>query len=248
MDLKFYYHTSSFWVKEFLAVTIIITTIILKNNITPLIVKIRFFSIVFFLSLYVLGSGNVIEAFWIGFTLKKNEEQDLDDSIIQLSRNMGCTFSTYFTVQGFHSAFVFRGKQLVIGESVRKLLLQNELNAILAHEFSHETREKVHDKILIMGLGLTFVFYSLFFLRLPFFLSGTVMLACLYLIMSIFLWYRECDCDENAIKYVLVDDFANGLTKVYEGKFNAFSFFHPSPKFRINRLKTRAQFGDTKSY
>lgn len=55
-----------------------------------------------------------------------------------------------------------------------------------------------------------------------------------------FFWYVELDCDANAVKFVSINDFASALTKVYKDKFNAFSFTHPSPNYRINRLKTNA--------
>jgi len=53
-------------------------------------------------------------------------------------------------------------------------------------------------------------------------------------------WEVECDCDENAVKYVPIDDLVSAIFKIYEERLDNYSFRHPSPNYRFKRLKSRA--------
>ena len=238
MDLASFYYNINYWVKQSLSVIIIVSTILLLNNPTIFIQKLWIGSSVPFILLLIAGLGGQLVVWRVALTVKKKEERDLDDNTLQLAQAMGSSISTYFLGKDLSTAFLFGGKKLIIGENVRKMLSENELLAVLAHEFSHDTRKGFHNQIFLFGFALTFVVVFLFSSMLPLRMALVVMLACFYLILRMFFWYPECDCDANAVKYVPIDDFTLALTKIYEGKFDVFSFEHPSPNYRIQRLKT----------
>ena len=238
MDLKLYYHKYNYWVKQFLAAMIIAFTFLLIDNPTILIRKLWIVSSVPFILLQIAGLSGQLSIWRIVLTLKKNEELDLDDNLLQLAQDMGSNISTYFLGKDLSTALLVGGRRLIIGENVRKILSENELQAIMAHEFSHDTRKGLHNKVHIIGTGFTIIPVLYFTPKLPQLMGLVVMIACLYLLMSIFFWYVECDCDANAVKFVSINDFASALTKVYGGKYDSFSFQHPSPNCRITRLKT----------
>ena len=239
-DLARAYHQSNFWIKQFLSVMIIVFSILLISNPSILIQRLWNASAVPFILLLIAGLGGQLGVWRVALTVKKNEERDLDDNALQLAQVMGSSISTYYFGKNLDTAFLWRGKKLVIGENVRNMLSENELLAVLAHEFSHDTRKGIHNQIFLFGLTFTSVVVFLFGVMLPLWRTRVVMLACCYLILRMFYWYPECDCDSNAVKYVPIDDFTSALTKIYEGKFIAFSFEHPSPNYRIKRLETNA--------
>jgi len=241
MDLALVSHQINYWVKQFLAGMIIVSTILLINNPSILIQKLWIGLSVPFILLHIAGLSGQLSIWRNIFTLNKNEELDLDDNLLHLAQDMGSSISTYFLGKDLSTAFLVGGRKLIIGENVGKMLSENEVLAILAHEFSHDTRKGLHNKAHIFGFGVTLIPVLYFALSVPRLMGLVVMIACFYLLMSIFFWYVECDCDANAVKFVPINDFASALTKVYKDKFNAFSFTHPSPNYRINRLKTSAR-------
>ena len=96
MDLALVSHQINYWVKQFLAVMIIVSTILLINNPSILIQKLWIGLSVPFILLHIAGLSGQLSIWRNIFTLNKNEELDLDDILLQLAQDMGSSISTYF--------------------------------------------------------------------------------------------------------------------------------------------------------
>ena len=118
MDLKYYYHKYNYWVKQFLAVMIIIFTFLLISNPTILILKLWIVSFVPFILLQIAGLSGQLSIWRIALTLKKTDERDLDDILLQLAQDMGSSISTYFLGKDLSTAFLLRAR---LDENCRNL-------------------------------------------------------------------------------------------------------------------------------
>lgn len=186
LDLALAYHQINYWVKQLLAAMIIVSTILLINNPEIFIQKLWIGLSVPFILLQIAGLSGQLNIWRIALTLKRKEERDLDDNLLQLARDMGSSISTYFLGKDLDTAFLVSGRKLIIGENVRKTQSENELLAIMAHEFSHDTRKGLHNKVHIFGTGVTLIPVLFFSLSVPRLMGLVVMIACFYLLMSIF--------------------------------------------------------------
>jgi hypothetical protein len=241
MDLIFLYHKYSYWVKILLAGIICISTILMKMYSAILIIKIWECSSILFITFLLLGSVDGLRPYWAYFTLTKSEPLTLDDNLLTLAQSMGSSISTFFPAKDFDSVFVFCGSDLVIGENTRKKLSDEELEAALAHEFSHDIRKRKHDRLHILSVILILaIIILLAFAHVSIYRIYLVMFALFYIFESQISWIIECDCDENAVEYVPTDELISAISKIYEGRLNSYSFKHPSPNYRFKRLKSRA--------
>lgn len=240
MDLPFIYHKYSYWVKQLLAGIIVVSTILMINNSATLIHNVLEYSSILFMLLLLLGSVSGLKPYLAYMNLYKSEPRALDDNLLTLAQKMGSTISTYFPAKDYDSAFVFSGTELVIGENVSKKFSKKELEAVLAHEFSHNTRKRKHDRLHFLSLIPLFIIILLLaFAHMSRYRIYIVTLAFFYLIGSRISWEVEYDCDENAVKYVPIDDLVSAISKIYEGHLDNYSFKHPSPNYRFKRLKSR---------
>lgn len=212
------------------------------NNSATLIHNVWECSSILFILLLVFGSVSGLKPYLAYMNLNKSEPRALDDNLLILAQKMGSTISTYFPAKDYDSAFVFCGTELVIGENVSEKFSKEELEAVLAHEFSHNTRKRKHNRLLFLSLiPILLIILLLTFAHVSRYRRYIVTLACFYMIGSRISWEVECDCDENAVKYVPIDDLVSAISKSYEGRLDSYSFKHPSPNYRFRRLKSRAR-------
>ena len=194
-----------------------------------------------FITILLLGSVDGLKPYLAYMTLNKSEPRVLDDNLLTLAQNMGSTISTYFPAKDFDSVFVFNGADLVIGDNAKNRFSDEELEAALAHEFSHNTRKRKHNILHFLSvIPIIVIILLLTFAHVSIYRTYIVALAFFYMFGSQISWEIECDCDENAVKYVPTDDLISVISKVYEGRLDSYSFEHPSPNYRFRRLKFRA--------
>jgi len=262
MNVEEFYHNYSFWVKSLLCLIIVTIPPLIKLDLHML--PESYLNIIETYSSWILGvlflCGAVPKAFDVltyEFLDKKNQE-DLDENFITLAKEMGTDFRTYIPIKkndglvsenrylmralsfipiNENQALVYKNKYLMIGDELKSRLSNNELRAVLAHEFTHKTRSTHHINVYAFGAVILLLLkYIPFLLKLPS-MGVHSIVGSFYLIIPYFLWYRELDCDENAIKYVDIDDLQNALLKIRKGHEYVFSFMHPSVNYRIKNLE-----------
>jgi len=240
MDLLFHYHKHSYWVKQLLAGIIVVSTILIIYNSTTLIHNFLEYSSILFMSLLILGSVSGLKPYLAYMNLNKSEPRTLENNLLSLAKKMGSTISTYYPAKDYNSAFVFCGTELVIGENVSKKFSKEELEAVLAHEFSHDTRKGMHNRLHFLSvISIIVIILLLTFAHVSKYRTYIVTLAFFYIFGSQISWEIEFDCDENAVRYVHIEDLISAISKISEGRLDSYSFKHPSPNYRFRRLKSR---------
>ena len=230
--VQFLYHKYSFWVKYIFSFLFLVQTMSLILNIRQKNELLWNISTLGFTLLMILGSSTLLNTWRIALAINFFPQHPLAVNMMALAQTMGTKFTSYISVRNFEGAFVFQN-DLVLSEFVLSNLTLGEIEAILAHEFSHEIKNKNHNRIFyvwffLYGLYLIFLIINM---ELNIF-SG---FAFLYISAPLF-WYRELDCDSNAINYANKADLISALSRIYEGRLNAFSFYHPSVNYRIKSL------------
>ncbi|MCW4049187.1 MAG: M48 family metalloprotease [Candidatus Bathyarchaeota archaeon] len=234
------YHNYSFWVKSSLSFIIIVDTIALRLNtqVVPFVILQYTWSIsaVLMLILCIIGASPYIGYFKEMSFRKNSKQMVLNPNLIQLAEKMGIECSSFYLVENWNGASMYCDA-LSIGEILKSKLTEQELEAIVAHEFTHKIHEITHLILLFVGCFLSWIIAVLLGLGLPSIMYKVLLLSCVYLFVPQFCWFRELDCDENAIKYADKKDLQSGLIKYGEGRIHKYGFLHPSIAFRIADFK-----------
>ncbi|NQT24920.1 M48 family metalloprotease [candidate division KSB1 bacterium] len=230
--VQFYYHKYSFWVKYLISFLFVVQTMCLILNIKQKNELLWNISSLGFTLLIILGSSNFLNTWRIALAIDFFPRHPLAVNMMTLAQTMGSKFTSYISVRNIKGAFVIQN-DLVISEFILSNLTLGEIEAILAHEYSHEIKNKNHNRIFY----LWFFLYALYLIFLIINMELNIFsgFAFLYISAPLF-WYRELDCDSNAINYTNKADLSSALSRIYEGKLNAFSFYHPSVNYRIKSL------------
>ena len=237
--IKNIYHNYSFWTKCFLSFILIIETFFLRTSF-----NIISFSVIEKLWKYTASSLIVLfiagllpfARYLFKLNYKLNNKQSLDITSQRLCHEMEVPLTDYILIPDENNASVYND-ELYLGSKILNNLTLYEINAIIAHEISHQTNEKKHMIVFFLGSLILMVIGYFYVIGLSKVIRFPVLFALSYLLWHQFAWYRELDCDENAIKYVPIKNLQNALRKIAGEKINAYSFLHPSMRFRINNLE-----------
>lgn len=262
MNVEEFYHNYSFWIKSLLCLIIVTIPPLMKMDLHMLpessLKIIEMYSSWSLGFLFLCGAVPIARKLLTYEFLDKKNQEDLDENLITLAKEMGSDFRTYIPIKkndglvsenrylmralyfipiNENDALVYKNKYLMIGDELKSRLSNNELRAVLAHEFTHKIRNTHHSVVYALGaVVLLLLKYVPFLFKLPS-MGVHFIVGCFYLIIPQFIWYRELDCDENAINYVDIDDLKNALLKIRKGREDVFSFMHPSVNYRVKNLE-----------
>ena len=143
------YNLFSFQLKVFLAIIILLSNHL--YYLSPLVDDIQFVASIGFLIFVLYGVKGSLDPYIIGLCSEFILEENLADSLLELSSKMGSKIQTVKPIK-YHSAFLWNNKFLFLGNEAKSVLSTKELEAVVAHEFSHEIRSKTHNWYLLLGI------------------------------------------------------------------------------------------------
>lgn len=233
------YHKYSFFVKNVLSLILILVSFLLRARAISFAL-IRILWIIFGIPLLFLFLVGVVPTIKQQFnaSFPTNIKIKLNKDTKKVAYKMGVDVTHYYRLSNTNNAAV-SGNKVFVGDRTETIMTDSELTAILAHEFSHIKYGKLHTIVLAFGWIIYCIITYLLTTGLPRTFAYLLASAFTYLFFHQILWYRELHCDENAVKYVLVEDLQNALINMAEGKIHTYSFAHPSISYRVQNLGKR---------
>jgi Zn-dependent protease with chaperone function len=234
------YQKWNFFVKISLCLLMHITLSLIKINYQYIPFNILLFlNLVFLmmfstLSIYALFSMRKIIKF---FNLKKDNERALPPYLLQLSKEMDVDIKTYQISKNLRNAGMLLNRKLILGDFILDTFTENEITAIVAHEFGHKKNFINKSCMAILGLIITSYIMLNYVVHINRIFLWITNFSYFYMLMFPFFWDSELSADAIAVRYTSLDDLKTALVKLFPRKINSFSFSHPSITYRIERLK-----------